>query len=331
MGDPDSAGSADVAEILRSHAGASLVAGGRAGPFRLRRLDVGSQTSERYQLVWQDRSRAFVKRYSQPDVDVTREADALVALQKVLHGRFAAPGPILALAEQRILVTEWIDGVTLMRQLHWGLLRVNPLAAPRVTALAISAATMLTAMRHVETARLSETTASERYRRDFEHRYALLATMNLEPQALAAIHDAMHTAIALTDRAPLAFQHSDFAPWNLLAGGQRLWVVDLHNATAGHPCYDAAYFRAALDLFYRQRFVSHGRSNRVSAAFVAASRDYGDREWQKAESAFAMAHMAYLAHVVMSAEGSGATLGARSLGLFIRAWYKRELRHYQDL
>jgi Ser/Thr protein kinase RdoA (MazF antagonist) len=101
-----------------------------------------------------------------------------------------------------------------------------------------------------------------------------------------------------TDGVALCFQHSDFAPWNLLIG-ERIFLLDFQCFTPGAPEYDLSFFLAALTLLLRYRWVDPLRVLSLKEAFLRRYRSHGSFS-ESLFRALQIAHLAYFFRVIAS-------------------------------
>lgn len=137
---------------------------------------------------------------------------------------------------------------------------------------------------------------------------------------------------------PIALQHSDFAPWNLMVGERFLYLADFQNFTVGFPAYDAAFFYCALDLLFRYRTVDHRLLSRMQSTFLESYLNRGAESGSIREKGletealslfhvFRLMHMTYFAQSVFCSPpvSFSQSLYAIPFRRFFTDWFDRYL------
>jgi hypothetical protein len=332
-----------------------MMLGRSVASLRVQAIDNGGRTSERYRLRWKARGNAiaFAKRYSsRSGASVAREFDALVRLRSALSesSALAAPRPLLALPAHSLIVLEWIDGRPLSRCLFRDMLARTFARAARASRLVERAAEVLLALRAIPVDCRMPGDVVQRYQIDCDRRLAALERLRLGDAIVERIRAALRPALEGIESADLAFQHSDFGPWNLLVDrAGRVWVIDLHNATVGHRAYDEAFFLTALDIMKRYRVLAARRVTHTERAFrgrLGASDTSprrltmtgtkpargvaGVEEVDPTVARFGLAHMAYFAAGINASKNRRERIWMpRPLVPFMRDWFERELARFE--
>lgn len=325
--------------------------------FELSALQVEGENAKKYLARFSSKGgklekEVFIKQYHHPEIGTQAVENEFQGL-KITHERFqndrsfGAPQPYGRVLEEKIIFMECCPALSfkeaIFKPLRFsrfvlaGRDRETLLAQMTGAGALLNAFQEIPASAHPADHQLTIEQILLRYERQLVSRAERCAGVGLPEKLLLRIKE--HVAAGLKSvekegREGLRpfLQHTDFAPWNILVGKERLYLTDFQNFTTGFADYDAAFFHTAVGLLFRYRTLDLAFLAELRARFL---KSYLKRE--KAPSAlfklFEISHMLYFAQSILSVHRPTLyePVYAVPYRRFILEWFDRNLERRKSL
>ena len=181
-------------------------------------------------------------------------------------GHSSVPQPIDFIPQEAALLMTRIPGQTLSAMLRFA--RLRPGLSGRLPAIFGQAGAWLADFQAITLSSGDPAAHLERVRREFEADLAACGVAGLSPDLVTAAGRQVGKALREVDPATLQLtgRHCDFAPYNLIIGGDRLTVIDFEGLQDGLATDDLCWFLAMVEAIPSWHLSPHARS-RLHASF----------------------------------------------------------------